>query len=138
MPKNKGKGGKKFRKTKNDTVTEKRQLEFKDNQQEYALVTKMLGNGRCECKCYDGRTRLCHIRGSMSKRVWISVGDTILVSLREYQDEKADIIHKYTPEEASSLREYGELGPDVIDTQLPSGIEEHDNEMYDDIKFDDI
>ena len=50
----------------------------------------------------------------------------------------ADIIHKYTPEEASSLREYGELGPDVLDTQLPSGIEEHDNEMYDDIKFDDI
>lgn len=139
MPRNKGKGGKKFRKSKNNpSLTEKRQLEFKEEQQEYALVTKMLGNGRCECKCYDGRTRLGVIRGSMSKRVWISVGDTILVSLREYQDDKADIIHKYTNEEAATLREYGELGPGLIDAQLPSGVEEEENEIYDEIKFEDI
>ena len=69
----------------------------------------MLGNGRCECKCSDGRTRLGVIRGSMSKRVWISMGDLVLVSLREYQDEKADIIHKYTHEEATTLKNYGEI-----------------------------
>jgi translation initiation factor 1A len=29
----------------------------------------MLGNGRLEAKCFDGKTRLCHIRGKMRKKV---------------------------------------------------------------------
>ncbi len=36
-------------------------------------------------------------------------GDIVLVGLREFQDEKADIIHKYTTEEARNLQSYGEL-----------------------------
>ena len=29
----------------------------------------MLGNGRVECYCFDGKTRLCNIRGKMRKKV---------------------------------------------------------------------
>jgi translation initiation factor 1A len=54
----------------------------------------MLGNGRCDCMCIDGVKRLCHIRGKMRKRVWIATGDIVLISLRDFQDEKADIITK--------------------------------------------
>lgn len=36
---------------------------------EYGRVQKMLGNGRVECYCYDGKTRLCNIRGKMRKKV---------------------------------------------------------------------
>jgi translation initiation factor 1A len=36
--------------------------------------------------------------------MWIGVGDLILISLRDFEDEKADIIHKYTTEEARSLQ----------------------------------
>ena len=71
MVRNKGKGGKNFKKAKNYEIVDKRQIIYKTEGQEYALITKMLGNGRCECKCYDGRTRLGHIRGKMHKRVWI-------------------------------------------------------------------
>ena len=109
MVRNKGKGGKNFKKAKNYETVDKRQIIYKTEGQEYAIITKMLGNGRCECKCYDGRTRLGHIRGKMHKRVWISIGDTVLVSLREYQDEKADIIHKYTSEETKTLISYNEI-----------------------------
>lgn len=104
------KGGNKHRKTKGtDEGPEKRQLEYKEDGHDYALISKMLGNGRCECKCADGRTRLGIIRGKLSKRVWINMGDTVLVSLREYQDEKADIIHKYTADEVKNLQAYGEI-----------------------------
>ena len=48
----------------------------------------MLGNGRCECFCYDGVTRLGHIRGKMRKKVWITAGDIVLVGKRDFQDEK--------------------------------------------------
>ena len=36
---------------------------------EYAQVVRMLGNGRLEANCFDGRKRLCHIRGKMRKKV---------------------------------------------------------------------
>lgn len=77
--------------------------------QEYSQVVRMLGNGRCECFCFDGVTRLGHIRGKMRKKVWITAGDIVLVALREFQDEKVDIIHKYTADEARNLKQYGEL-----------------------------
>ncbi|CAE7809289.1 tif11 [Symbiodinium sp. CCMP2592] len=69
----------------------------------------MLGNGRCDVQCVDGVKRLCHIRGKMRKKVWCNQGDIVLVSLRDFQDEKGDIITKYTAEEARSLKNYGEL-----------------------------
>ncbi|KAG5462999.1 MAG: eukaryotic translation initiation factor 1A, partial [Olpidium bornovanus] len=129
MPKNKGKGGKNRRRGKNENDSEKRELVFKEDGQgcdfegggwpapqsaarrraEYAQVVKMLGNGRLEAQCFDGEKRLAHIRGKLRKKVWINQGDIVLLSLREYQDEKADVIQKYTADEARSLKVYGEL-----------------------------
>jgi len=109
MPKNKGKGGKNRRRGKNEADNEKRELTFKEDGQEYAQVVKMLGNGRLEAQCMDGVKRLANIRGKLRKKVWINQGDIILLSLRDYQDNKGDVILKYTVEEARSLKSYGEL-----------------------------
>jgi initiation factor 1A len=84
-------------------------LTFKEEGQEYAQVLKMLGNGRLEALCFDGEKRLAHIRGKLRKKVWINQGDIILLSLRDYQDEKGDVILKYSADEARSLKAYGEL-----------------------------
>lgn len=69
----------------------------------------MLGNGRLEASCFDGEKRLAHIRGKLRKKVWINQGDIILLSLRDYQDDKGDVILKYNADEARSLKAYGEL-----------------------------
>ncbi|KAK5807353.1 hypothetical protein VI817_001611 [Penicillium citrinum] len=102
-------GGKNRRRGKNENDNEKRELVFKEEGQEYAQVVKMLGNGRLEALCFDGEKRLAHIRGKLRKKVWINQGDIILLSLRDYQDEKGDVIMKYTSDEARSLKAYGEL-----------------------------
>ncbi|XP_064627788.1 eukaryotic translation initiation factor 1A, Y-chromosomal-like [Lineus longissimus] len=128
MPKNKGKGGKNRRRGKNENENEKRELIFKEDGQEYAQVTKMLGNGRLDAKCFDGTKRLCHIRGKLRKKVWIGQGDIVLVGLREFQDEKADVILKYTADEARSLKSYGEI-PIVALDKLN---EEADNVLFQD------
>lgn len=72
----------------------------------------MLGNGRLEAYCFDGKKRLCHIRGTMRRRIWVQQGDIILVGLRDFQDSKADVILKYTDAESRNLKVYGEL-PDT-------------------------
>merc|ERR1711862_258146 len=59
--------------------------------------------------CFDGVKRLCHIRGKLRKKVWINQSDIILVGLRDYQDAKADVIQKYSADEARNLKSYGEF-----------------------------
>ena len=103
-----GKGGKNRRRGKNEN-DEKRELIFKEDGQEYAQVLKMLGNNRLDAQCIDGVKRLAHIRGKMRKKVWVNAGDVVLVGLRDYQDGKADVILKYSAEEARALKSYGEL-----------------------------
>lgn len=88
-----------------------REMPVRDDGQQYACVTKMLGNGRVLAMCGDGVERMCKIRGSMRKRDWIRVGDAVLVALREYQDSKADIVFKYQDAEVHRLRK---LGEDVV------------------------
>ncbi|KAL6516424.1 hypothetical protein OROGR_019729 [Orobanche gracilis] len=127
MPKNKGKGGKNRKRGKNEADDEKRELVYKEYGQEYAQVLRMLGNGRCEAMCIDGVKRMCHIRGKMHKKVWISAGDIILVGLRDYQDDKADVILKFMPEEARLLKAYGEL-PDMRLHEVRDGLEEDDED----------
>jgi len=113
MPKNKGKGGKNRRRGKNQNEPDKRELIYKEEGQEYAQVVKMLGNGRCELFCFDGETRLGHIRGKMRKKVWINTGDIILVGLRDFQDGKCDVIAKYNSDEARELKAHGQLPPEA-------------------------
>ena len=112
MPKNKGKGGKNRRRGKNEYIT-KRELLVKEPEQEYAQVNKMLGNGRLEAQCMDGLKRLCHIRGKLRRRVWICAGDIVLLGLREFQDGKADVIHKYNADEVHELKRLNEIPQDL-------------------------
>ncbi|XP_051968968.1 eukaryotic translation initiation factor 1A, X-chromosomal-like isoform X1 [Xyrauchen texanus] len=158
MPKNKGKGGKNRRRGKNENESEKRELVFKEDGQEYAQVIKMLGNGRLEAMCFDGVKRLCHIRGKLRKKwalyifftaqvvnkfsclfkIWINTSDIILVGLRDYQDNKADVILKYNADEARSLKAYGELPEHAkINETDTFGPGDDDEIQFDDIGDDD-
>jgi translation initiation factor 1A len=106
---NTSQGGKNRRRGKNENDNEKRELVFKEEGQEYAQVVKMLGNGRLEAQCFDGARRLAHIRGKLRKKVWINQGDIILLSLRDYQDEKGDVIMKYSGKSHTIHRNYSEI-----------------------------
>lgn len=120
-------GGKAFRKGKSSGHQSfRREIIFKEYGQEYALITKMLGNGHCECKCYDDVVRMGNIRGKMRRRVWISVGDIVLCGLRDYQDEKVDIIHKYSADEVHNLRTMGEIPLEEKDDDKKQN---HDDDM---------
>ena len=109
MPKNKGKGGKNRRRGKNENEGTKRELVYKSEGQAYGQVTCMLGGGRLQVYCFDGQSRLAHIRGKLRKKIWINQGDIILLSLRSFQDDKCDVMLKYTPDEARALKSCKEI-----------------------------
>jgi len=88
-------------------------LIFRDIDQAYCMVQRKLGGNKLQGLCYgeNGATkvRLCVIRGNMRNRVYINEGDLILVGLRDYEDAKCDVLHKYTPDQARDIRNYEKL-----------------------------
>ena len=133
MPKN-IKGGKNHKKGKNmvdDTTT--RKIVLKEYGTEYAILENNLGNCRFKCYCYDDKDRLAHIRGNMRKRTWLKRGDLVLVSIRDFEKEKCDIIHKYTEEEREKLLKLGEIKKRV--TQEGDNSFDSKNHQEDEIEF---
>jgi translation initiation factor 1A len=110
MAKNKfGGSGAKKTASKNANQTA-RQIPFREDLQDYALVETLLGSGHVKLKCLtDNTERLGTICGRMYKKVWINKDDVVLVSIREYQDNRCDIIFKYTTDEVKTLKKYGEI-----------------------------
>lgn len=137
----KSKGGKSFK--KKAKMEAKNELIFKEDGQEYAQVSALLGNSRLKVDCADGKQRLCTIRGKLVRRAWVGVRDIILISLREWEDDKCDMIHKYTDDEARNLRIYKELpssmalsgedgdGADKENEGVIFGIDDNEEEIFD-------
>lgn len=133
MPKNKGAGGKNRRKGKS-MQTGPKELVYKGVDEEYGQITKSLGNGYMEVMCFattGNVLRRAHIRGNMRKRVWLAVGDIVLVNVRGYQDNICDILLKYTPDEARMLRTRHQL-PESVDINKTDMVAEDDKVIFND------
>jgi translation initiation factor 1A len=82
-----------------------------EDNQVYAYVTLKYGDGRYEIMCYDKVTRLGLLRGSLKKNSRIDKGGLILVSLRDYQDDRCDIIYQYKPDDIEKLQKANKINP---------------------------
>jgi len=117
MPKNVG-GGKRYKKRKNKGPEEPGPITYADDDQEYGIVTKRLGNGLVELviskKCEEPRPALGKIRGILRKRrVPFNVGSVVIVSTRECvssmvgkgdnRREKVDVLHCYWDDQVKRL-----------------------------------
>ncbi len=70
-----------------------------------AIVTQMLGSDKLRVECDDGIERIARIPGKLRKKVWIRIGDLILIQpWKEMPNERADVIWRYTPTQASWLQ----------------------------------
>ena len=101
-------GGKNHKKAKQHS--EKAKFIEKQDDQLYARVVRMLGNRNVLTFCNDNKLRLCHIRGSIRKDMWINEGDIVIISIRDFLTEKdgkydkGDILFKYDRENHARLR----------------------------------
>ena len=141
MPKNKGAGGKARRRGKGDFSLDNRELVFKEDGQEYALVTKMLGGTNVKVTKSDGTECVAHIRGSFRKKVYIIPGDLVLLGIRDFQQDKADVIYKYTNDEQRMLKSYGEIDDNLLKnggSVVGGATEDGNNDITVEFSIDDI
>lgn len=118
MPKKKGHATLSMKK-RNQERLQNAELIIKDEMQVYGFVDKLLGDRRINVKCQDGKTRLCKVRGKYKGRLYIHPNDILLVSLREEDDTKGDIIAKYRQDEVHELKRLGEIND--TDFELDGG-----------------
>ena len=89
----------------------KRQIIYKQGMEEYAQITKMLGDRRVTVMFADKNEFIAIIPGRFRKRCWMKVGDIVIVSRREFQETKMDILHKYNDDEVKLLLKEYEIPP---------------------------
>lgn len=127
---------KKVPNSKKRNVKAKKEIEYADpNGQTYGIISRALGACRFEICCVDNIKRIGCIRGSIKKKMKIYSGDVVIVSLRDFQDEKCDIIHKYDTNDVIPLRNKG-LIPESIKNSFDN---DDDNMVFDftDLAIDD-
>jgi translation initiation factor 1A len=119
---------------KNKPNDEKRNLIEADlDNQVYGTIEKALGSRFFEVNCLDNKKRRCKVR---NKRMKIKVTDTVIISLREFDDNNADIIYKYEDDEVRVLQKKGII-PENVSVNMNGEIEidSEDDVVFD---FDDI
>lgn len=79
------------------------------NREIFAIAELMMGANHIRVKCVDGVSRLGRIKGKIKKKVWIREGDILIVIPWNFQDDKADIIYRYTRPQVEWLKKNGYL-----------------------------
>lgn len=130
MPKGNQKGGKKHKRNKNQNFEAKELRKADPNEgQVYAKITKCKGNCRFDVHCTDGKERMAIMCGAMKKRKFVNMGDIVLVSLRDFQDDVCDIIDSYDENQAKRLKDMKEL---------PEAMKLEEDNQFDDVDVDGI
>ncbi|MGZ4882695.1 MAG: translation initiation factor eIF-1A [Halobacteriota archaeon] len=84
-------------------------LPRKEEGEVLGIVESMLGANRVKIQSMDGKTHMGRIRGKMKKRVWLRVGDVIIMAPWSFQDDKADIVWRYQGTQVEWLKKNGYL-----------------------------
>lgn len=80
----------------------------------FGIADVLLGGSRLKVNCEDGKSRMCRIPGKMKRRMWIREGDLCILRPWAFQDDKADIVWRYTRTQAVYLSRKGHV-PKAID-----------------------
>ena len=111
-----GSGHKKFARKHTVSKPNNRLRVALEEGEEYAIVTKMLGNNMFHCHCIDNVVRLGHIRGKFAGRGkrdnMIACGTWVLIGIREWDLDKKEVGTKL--QQCDLLEVYSESDKDYL------------------------
>lgn len=103
----------------------------------YGQAKKILGDCNFIINCFDGVERMCHIRKKI-KRDIVQLDSIVLIGLRDYQEEKGDIIFVYTRDEVNELKRLNEIPENAGVGRLLGDEEDNKEDQEIGYNFDDI
>ncbi len=87
---------------------------YKPKGEMYGVVRDISGGSRLRVFCEDERNRMVRIPGRLKKKMWVRVGDTVVIKKWPIQEnEKADLVYRYTKTQKERLIRDGNI-PEVL------------------------
>ena len=71
-------------------------LPKKNKREMFAIAERLMGGSRINVVCQDGKSRMARIPGRMKRKQRVRAGDLVIIKPWDIQDDKADIIFRYT------------------------------------------
>ena len=78
-------------------------LPNRKNNELFAIAEQLLGGSRIHVVCEDKKSRMARIPGKMKRKARVRAGDLLIIKPWEIQNEKADIVFRYSRTQAGSL-----------------------------------
>ena len=78
------------------------------------IVEQRLGGNKMMVKCMDGKSRNSRVPGRLKRQLWLRPNDIVIVEPWELDNEKADILLKYKPNQIAWLRQNGHLATEEV------------------------
>lgn len=69
----------------------------------FAIAERLMGGSRMNVVCADGKARLARIPGRMKRRARVRAGDLLIIVPWDIQNEKADVVYRYTKTQSRIL-----------------------------------
>ena len=88
-------------------------LPNRNNNEIFAIADRLMGGSRINVICADGKSRMARIPGRMKRKQRVRAGDLVIVKPWDIQDEKADIIFRYSRTQAIILSRRKLLPEDI-------------------------
>ncbi len=73
------------------------------------VLAQRVGAGRMLVSCMDGKTRNCRVPGRLKRGMWLREGDVMIIQPWPYDDEKGDVLFKYSKAAIEKLKRDGLL-----------------------------
>jgi translation initiation factor 1A len=87
-----------------------RRLRLPKDDEVLGVVEQMFGGSRMLVRCKDNKLRMVRIPGKIKRRIWIKVGDVVIVKPWKVQgDKKGDVVWRYTKPQVDRLINMGLL-----------------------------
>jgi translation initiation factor 1A len=78
-------------------------LPNRKNNEMFAIADQLLGGSRIHVICEDKKSRMARIPGKMKRKARVRAGDLLIIKPWDIQNEKSDIVFRYSRTQASSL-----------------------------------
>lgn len=73
------------------------------------IIAQRVGGGRMLISCMDGKTRNCRVPGRLRRGMWLRERDVVIVLPWEFDEEKGDVLYKYSKTAIQKLKRDGLL-----------------------------
>ncbi|MBN1159921.1 MAG: translation initiation factor eIF-1A [Candidatus Diapherotrites archaeon] len=92
-----------------EQIEDERRLRYPKTGELLGMTEERLAGAKLRVSCTDGKIRLVRIPGKLRRRVWVRVGDIVLIKPWEDDNDKADLVWRYFRGQADILKRKGYL-----------------------------